>query len=606
MKKSRSPNSKNSSVRSAKKSSAKKSKPQLDAATQYARDVVSRKISAGTPVRQACRRHLEDLKRQKKLGIQWHPEIVKHVCEFFSEMLTVEVGNKAVPFDLLPFQKFIIGSIFGWKNADGTRRFRNAYIEIGKGNGKTPMAAGIGLYGLIADGELSPEIYSAATMREQAAICFKDAVKMVQRSPELTGIIEERVGSLLYSGNGGVFRPVSSEHRGLDGKRVHVALIDELHEHPTPMVVDKMRAGTKGRRNALIFRITNSGYDLESVCWHEHEYSLKILEGVIEDKSWFAYVCSLDEKDDWQDEKCWIKVNPGLGRILPVQYLREQVREAKGMATKQNVVKRLNFCIWSQQQVIWIPQEEWKACNEPIGKNELLGLPCWVGIDLSTKLDLTALVLAFRRETETSHEIELSAGEDEQGKPQKKKLNLNYSVDLIPFFYIPEETMHKRAKEDRVPYPLWAEQGFIFPTPGNVVDYDFIYDHFVNEIAPHYSIQEIGYDPYNATQFALNLQEAGFTLVEVRQGVQTMSEPAKIFEALIKSKRIRHNAHPVLAWNVSNVAAREDKKGNIFPYKQHEKKRIDGVIASIIGLSRLIVGSVVQGSVYDTRGILTL
>jgi phage terminase large subunit-like protein len=210
------------------------------------------------------------------------------------------------------------------------------------------------------------------------------------------------------------------------------------------------------------------------------------------------------------------------------------------------------------------------------------------GLDLSTKLDLTCLALTFRRYTDREDEIEVTETTEDGSEPQKKKLNLNYSVDLVPFFYIPEDTMYKREKEDRVPYSLWAKQGFIFPTPGNVVDYDYIFDHFSREIAPKYSVQEIGYDPYNATQFALQLQSAGQVVVEVRQGAQTMSEPSKVFEALVKSRRIRHGGHPVMRWCVSNVAAKEDKKGNIFPFKQHERKRIDGVIAAIIGLNRMV------------------
>jgi phage terminase large subunit-like protein len=379
---------------------------------------------------------------------------------------TIEVANEIRPFALEPFQRFIVGSLLGWLNPDGTRRFRTAYVEIGKGNGKTPMAAGIGLYGLIADGEASPEVYSAATTREQAQIAWKDAAAMVRRSPELGAVIEDWASSLYFKARNGVFRPVSSEHRGLDGKRVHSAIIDELHEHPTSMVVDKMRAGTKARRNALIFEITNSGSNLESVCWHHHEYSLKVLEGVIDDPSWFAYVCALDEGDDYSDESVWIKANPGLGSILPIQYLREQVREAKGMPTKQNIVKRLNFCIWTQQHQVWIDIDDWNTCNEPIDNDSLAGQPCFVGLDLSTKIDLTALVLAFRRDTETEDEIEYTDGSDPEGKPQKKKLNLNFSVDLVPYFYIPEETMWRRAKEDNVPYPLWVEQGMIYATPG--------------------------------------------------------------------------------------------------------------------------------------------
>lgn len=570
--------------------------------THYARQVLSGKIVAGRPVRLACERHLRDLAKQSETGMRFDRELARRAIAFFEEMLEIEAGSRTRPFVLEPWQRFIVGSVFGWLNADGTRRFRTAYVEVAKGNGKTPLAAGVGLYGLVADGEASPEIYSAAVTADQARICWKDAAAMVLRSPELRSAIEDRVASLYCPANGGIFRPVSSEHRGLDGKRVHMAIIDELHEHPTPLVVDKMRAGTKARRNALIFEITNSGSDLESVCAKHHEYSLKVLEGALDDPGWFAYVSALDEGDDWQDEKVWVKANPGLGTILPVRYLREQVREAQGMPTKQNIVKRLNFNIWTEQHTVWIPQDWWAACDEPIDPESLLDRPCWVGLDLSSKLDLTALVLAFRREAETAVSLEVPEPAPGGVQPRRKVLDLNFSVDLVPFFYIPEETMYERERADRVPYSLWARQGYIHPTPGNIIDYDFIYEHFTSEIAPRYSVEEIGYDPYNATSFALELQAAGYRVVEVRQGVLTMSEPAKVFEALVRARRIRHGGHPVLRWNISNVAVREDKKGNIFPYKQQERKRIDGVIAAVIALSRLMAArGEAPVSVYDER-----
>lgn len=556
-------------------------------------DVVSGRIVAGKPVRLACERHLRDIERQTQLGLRFDIAMAQHYILFFEQLLSIEVENQVRPFVLHPFQRFIVGSLFGWMNGDGTRRFRTAYIEMGKGSGKSPLAAGIGLAGLLMDGQVSPEIYSAAVTREQAQILWKDALAMVERSEELKQIIETRVGSLYFGDNRGVFRPVSSEHRGLDGKRVHMALIDEIHEHPTDLVVNKMRAGTKARRNALIFEITNSGSDLESVCWHHHEYSLKVLEGVMSDSSWFAYVCSLDDGDDWHDESTWLKVNPGLGSILPVQYLREQVREAEGMPSKQNIVKRLNFCIWTQQHELWIPIEDWEACKDPIDQDSLLHQPCWVGVDLSDKIDLSVMVLVFKKPVREKLEIEINdhSVKDEEGKPIQKHMNIDFSVDLVPYFFIPEETMYAREKEDMVPYSLWAEQGFLFPTPGAIIDYDFMFEKFVNEIAPLYSVQQIGYDPRGATQFARQLGESGFEMVEIGQGFNHMSEPSKIFEALIKAKRVRHGGHPVLRWNVTNVAVKFGKFNDILPYKPHRKKRIDGVTGAVIGIGRAMVGT---------------
>jgi phage terminase large subunit-like protein len=584
-------------------------KKYTDDATRYALDVIAGKILAGRPVRQACLRHLNDLEHQEEIGIQWQPDLVKRVVDFFSEMLTVEIGEEPVSFNLEPFQRFIVGSLFGWLNLDRTRRFRNAYIEIGKGNGKTPLAAGIGIYGLVADGELSPEVYSAATMREQASICFKDAVKMVQRSPELAAIIQERVGSLMYSGNGGVFRPLSSEHKALDGKRVHIAIIDELHEHPTAMVVDKMRAGTKRRRNALIFRITNSGSDLESVCWYEHEYSLKILDGSAQDKSWFAYICALDEKDgdkpadDWTDESNWIKANPGLGTILPVQYLREQVREATGMASKQNITKRLNFCIWTQQHELWIPIEKWMECSEHYDPEDRQGEACWLGIDLSDKLDLSVVVALFKYPIEKVIKIDVGHRDEEDWNEEvSESIDIDFGIEILPIFFIPEATMYEREKEDRVPYSEWVQKDFVVATPGQIIDYSYIYKAIVG-LSKLYSIQQIGYDPRGATQLATQLRDKGFDMVELTQGYNNMSEPAQIFEALVYAGRVRHNDNPVMRWNVQNSSVKHSKDNRmIIPYKSHQRKRIDGVTAACMALGRAMVGSP-QNSIYSNTNL---
>jgi phage terminase large subunit-like protein len=546
-------------------------------------------------------RHIRDINNQKKSGLRWKVKESERAIKFICQYCTVEVKNEIQNFNLHPFQRFIVGAIFGWFNADGTRRFRNAYIEQGKGSGKTPLAAAIGLYGLIADGQISPEIYFAAVTREQANIGWRDAKAMAERSPALNEILHVAASSIQFPEKNGIFRALSSEHRGLDGKRPHIALVDELHEHPTGMVVDKMRAGTKARRNALIFRITNSGADLESVCWYEHEYSLKVLDGSVDDPAWFAYVCALDEDDDWTDEKCWLKTNPGLGPILPVEYLREQVREAQGMPSKQNIVKRLNFCIWTQQHEVWIPIEDWSACDEPIDYNALIGEPCWVGIDLSDKIDLSVLTLIFRWQVDKGLQLELPTSRDEKtSEPHKETVNIDFGITIVPYFFIPEQIMYEREREDRVPYTQWAKDGAIYPTPGAIVDYDFIYDMFIKEIALKYSVQQVRYDPRGATQLARKIGEAGFEAVEIGQGFNHLSEPSQIFEALILARRVKHGNHPVMRWNVQNVAVAFGKYNDIRPFKSHRKKRIDGVIGAVMGIGGAMLESGMSGSVYDT------
>lgn len=560
-----------------------------DQTSAYARDIVEGRIVAGPYVRLACKRHLDDIAHQQKRGIRWAVDEAERVIAFFAECLTLE-GPKR--FRLEPFQAFIVGSLFGWFNVDGTRRFKNAYIEQGKGNGKTPLAAGVGLYALIADGEPSPEVYSAATTQDQASIGWRDARRMVEDSDELKELVEVLAASLVTDANNGVFRPVSSEHRGLDGKRVFVALIDELHEHPTSIVVDKMRAGLKARKNGFVFEITNSGDDIESVCWHHHEYSIKVVEGVVDDPAWFGYVCALDEGDDWRDEGCWLKANPGLDVILPRSYLREQVREAVGMPSKEGIVKRLNFCVWTQQHTVWIPMDTFDAC--PVTRDED---PDWTavaaGLDLSSKLDLTCFAVTLRyRDPRPATEIEIAEGQgDPEAEKRMKRLSIDFRVHTVPFFWLPEATLSEAVKRDRVPYDVWRDQGWLRVTPGNVVDYDLILEQIVEELAPRFKLKsgEIGFDPYNATQLAGQLGAAGLRTVMVDQTVRNISEPAKLLEALIVDRRFSTDGNPVLKWCVSNVAVREDKKGNIFPFKPSKRKRIDGVVATIIGLSRLIV-----------------
>lgn len=577
-----------------KKARSRSSSASNDGCTQYAIDVTAGKIVAGPYVRQACKRHIADLGHQKETGLEYREEIANRAVEFFAEVLTVEQGEEVAPFLLEPFQRFIVGSLFGWYNADGTRRFKTAYIEIGKGNGKTPLAAGIGHYGLVADGCMSPEIYCAATMMDQAKIAWNDAKVMAQRSPALSDALEVGANAIRYPENNGVFRAVSSEHKGLDGKRVHMALIDEVHEHPTPMVCDKMKKGTKKDLNALIVEITNSGYDLESVCYKHHEYSLGVLDGMIQDNAWFGYVCALDEKDDWMnDESCWIKTNPGLGTILPIQYLRKEVNEAKGMPSQRNIAARLNFCVWTQQHEIWIPIEKWEDNDGRYTDDSLLGEPVWVGMDLSDKLDLSVVVGVFKRPiADKSIEIKVGAREnpsDLKSAEIEKSINIDFAIDIKALFFIPEETMYAREKEDRIPYSKWVEDGYVIATPGTVIDYDFIFQT-ICDWSRAYSIQQIGYDPRGATQLAVQLAKEGFEMVELTQGYNNMSEPSQIFEALIYANRVRHNGNPVLRWNVQNAAVKPSKDNRmIIPYKTHRTKRIDGVTGVVMALGRAMV-----------------
>lgn len=568
-----------------------------DPTTDYARAVVAGEIVAGKLVRLACARHLRDLERGGERGLYFDLVAARRAFRFFRLLCHTDGQFAGKPFALHPYQQFIIGSLFGWKKANGARRFLVAYIEIGKGNGKTPLAAGVGLYGLLADNEPGAQIFSAAVTRDQAMLSFIDAENMAKASPKIAERIDFNVGNMAVLDTNSFFRAISSEKRGLDGKRVHIALVDELHEHPSSIVVDKMRLGTKSRWQALIFEITNSGYDRTTVCWAHHEYSDRVLAGILEDDGWFAYVCQLDpcdkcaadgkqmptdgcgECDQWSDEATWIKANPGIDVILSRSYLAAAVKEARGMPSKENIVRRLNFCQWTEQDVRWLPMADWDACPAIIIPDALKKRSCWGGLDLSATSDFTAFVLCFPPLEEDEPWI------------------------WVPRIWIPGVSAEERERRDRLPIKMWESQGLITMTEGNVVDYDFVIKD-IEEMGDQYSIQDIGYDNWNATHAALQLTNLGFTMVEMRQGVATLNEPCKMLELLVRSHALNHGGHPVLRWMASNVVTRPDANGNLAPDKAKSGQKIDAIVAGLMAMGRAI-RTLNDPSVYSSRGFLT-
>jgi phage terminase large subunit-like protein len=536
-------------------------KEPADPVTAYARAVMAGRIVAGPYVRLACERHLRDLQQRKQTGLVWNLARAHQAIAFYPTMLCLEDGR---PFQLEPYQQFIVGSLFGWYGSDGHRRFRTSYVEMGKGSGKSPLAAGVGLYGLVLDDESAPEVYAAATARDQAKIVFGDAKRMVEAEAELRELVEVHVGSLSIPARHAVFRPVSSEHRQLDGLRVHIGLIDELHEHPTSLVVDKIRAGTKARRDALIFEITNSGFDRTSTCWAHHDHSVKVLQGTIQNDAWFAYVCALDEGDDWHDERVWLKSNPGLGVTLPISYLREQVQEAVGMPSKENIVRRLNFCEWTEQAERWLDMQAWEACGGKVDIDALRGRPCMAALDGASTQDLFAFSMLF--------------GPDENG-----------ILELVSRFWIPEATLTAqgsgRAEKDRLALRHWADEGWITVTPGNVTDYDLVEAQILEELAK-YELKRLAFDRWNVTQLITHLRDAlgAGRVVDFPQTMAAMSAPSKELEKRLKEGAIRHGDNPVLRWMASNVAAREGPNGQIKPDRERSGEKIDGIVTLVMAL----------------------
>jgi phage terminase large subunit-like protein len=579
-----------------------------DPVLQYAQAVVDRRIVAGPLVRKAGERHLADLERGPGRGLIWRPDRALRAIEFFADVLRLPDVEKdpvsgdeiihfedAEPFKLDLWQQFVVGSLFGWYWDDVARRFRVGYIEVGKGNGKTPMAAGIGLYMQNADGQPKAECYAAAAVKDQAKIQYRDAVNMVQASEDLRELVEQHgekeVYNLVNRKTGSFYKPISAEKRGLDGKRVHYAGIDEVHEHTNDLVCNKMRAGTKGRRSALILEITNSGFDRTTVCYQHHEYSDRVLSGQVplaDSDSWFAYVCSLDEGDDpMVDEACWPKANPNLGVSIQTRYLRDQVSEARGMPSKESIVRRLNFCQWVDAESPWIDSDLWRACEKDFDLEELRGRRGYGGLDLSGTRDLTAHAMAFQRE--------------------------DGGVDAFVEFWTPAITLAERSKADKVPYDVWVKQGHVRSTPGRAVDYAFVAQR-LGELKEIYDFDSEAFDPYRIKYFETELAEAAIELrlVPHSQGYFKASdkegkekakasgeEPApdlwmprsvELLEDLVMKGLLRVKLNPCLRWNSASAVLKPDPKNNRIFDKLRSKGRIDGIVALAMAIGLALNG----------------
>lgn len=559
-------------------------------------------IVAGPHVRASCKRHLEDLAKGPARGLTWDVAAVQRVIDFFAIVLRLSEGQfDGKPFELHPAQAFIVGSLFGWKRADGTRRFRRAYIEIGKGNGKTPLLAGVGLYGLTADGEAGAQVYAAAAKRDQAMIMFTDAVKMVRQSPalepRLTPSGVNPVWNLADLRTGSFFRPLGRDTgKTGSGLRPHFALIDELHEHPDRATLEMLERGFKFRRQPLLAMITNSGSDRNSVCWEEHEHAVKVAAGDVEDDTSFSFVCSLDEGDDpLKDPSCWVKANPLLGVTLTESYLADVVGQAKAIPGKLNGILRLHFCVWTDAETAWISREAWEACEDPAMRLEdFAGQECWVGLDLGATKDMTARAMVFRD------------GFDGDGRPK---------FALFARGYTPGDTLSARAMQDRAPYDVWARDGWLIATPGKVVRFDSVASDLVDFAAAH-EVLTVAYDQWLIRTFATALDEMGATLplIEHPQGTNRrqdsplwMPESITAFETLILERRLRIEVNPALRSAVASACFWTSPAGLRRFEKQRASGRIDMALAAAMAIGVATTSEGGDGpSVYRERGLLAV
>jgi phage terminase large subunit-like protein len=617
--------------------------PKPDPVLAYAKAVVSGTIVAGPHVRNSCRRHLQDLERGPARGLKWDLDQAVWVIGYFREVLRLNGGQfEGLPFELQPSQAFIVGSLFGWRRADGTRRFRRAYMEEGKGNGKSPLLAGVGLFCLTADDEARAEVYAAASKRDQAMVLFRDAVAMTDQSPELqrrlTASGNNPVWNLADLERGSFFRPISSDDKK-SGPRPSCALCDEVHEHRDGNTIEMLERGFKWRRQPLLIMATNSGTDRNSVCYQEHLHAVRVAAGsmsasdqdstyvgeVVHDEA-FSYVCALDKDDDpLEDPSCWVKTNPLLGVTLKPDTLESAVRQAKAIPGKLNGVLRLHFCVWTDAEEAWMARSTLELVMfdfdpevEHAGK-EIDG----AGIDLSASQDLTAEAFCIQTGTMKVERL------NDDGVVVMHELP---TYDAWVEVWTPKDSIAERALRDQQPYKEWAKDGWLHAEPGRNIRLDFVAARTA-EIHATTPIKLLAYDRYSYSRFADDLDQCGVTIRQTAhpQGGTRRAPPTDEqledakrrgekpppglwmpgsvleLESMILERRIRIRRSPVMMSAMMSATTESDPYGNRWFSKRKAVNRIDPLVALAMAIGAATsVPSDGGRSMYEDRGLLVL
>ncbi len=636
-------------------SSAKRRAPR-DQVTAYAQDVVAGRIVAGPHVRNACRRHLQDLKDGPKRGLVWNeptPQEIERardagrtpekplarVLAFFRQVLRLAGGQfEGRPFELEPSQVFIVGSLLGWHRKDGTRRFRRAYIEAAKGIGKSPLLAGIGMYGLVADGEPRAEIYAAAAKKDQAMVLFRDAVAMFRQSPQLERRLTPSGGNPVWNladlGSGSFFRPVSSED-SQSGPRPHFALCDEVHEHRNGTVIEMLERGFKWRRQPLLVMATNSGSDRNSACWQEHQHAVRVAAGTMTpdeqftyvgepiDDETFSYVCALDKGDDpLEDPSCWVKANPLLGVTVKEDYLASVVRQAKSIPGKLNGILRLHFCVWTDAEQAWMSRAALEDVLADFDPLEHAGMGVTIGADLSGSQDLTALGFCVQTGTKAVERAKKDGGTEIVELP---------TYDAWVEAWTPKDTLAERSLRDQAPYEVWARGGWLNAVPGRIIRLDFVAAR-IAEVSVDYQVGVLAYDRYAYRKLEDELDALGVTINQkehpqggIRRAKPTPEEaeearrtgeelpqglwmPGSVatLEALILEKRIRIRRSPVVISAMMSAAVEHDAFDNRWFSKRRAVNRIDPLVALTMAVGAATVHTPPRRSSYEARGLLII
>ena len=486
-------------------------------------------------------------------------------------------------FELMDWQEQIIRDLFGILKPNGYRQFNTAYIEIPKKNGKSELAAAVALLLTCGDGEQRAEVYGAAADRQQASIVFDVAADMVRICPALNKRVKILASQkrLIYEPTNSFYQVLSAEAYSKHGFNVHGVVFDELHSQPNRKLYDVLTKGSgDARMQPLFFLITTAGTDTHSICYEVHQKAQDIIDGRKIDPTFYPVIYGADDTEDWTSPKVWKKCNPSLGETIGIDKVKTACESAKQNPGEENSFRQLRLNQWVKQAVRWMPMDKWYKCAFAVREDDLIGRVCYGGLDLSSTTDITAFVLVFPPFDEDDKYI------------------------ILPYFWIPEDTLDLRVKRDHVPYDVWERQGYLQTTEGNVVHYGYI-EKFIEQLGKKFNIREIAFDRWGAVQMVQNLEGMGFTVVPFGQGFKDMSPPTKELMKLTLEQKLAHGGHPVLRWNMDNIFIRTDPAGNIKADKEKSTEKIDGAVATIMALDRAIrCGNDTSESVYNDRGIL--
>ena len=526
------------------------------------------------------------------------PVEADNTIQFFHNELThVEGPLKGEQFMPERWQQYVIATAYGWKRKtfdeddewictptqieNDVRKFRDIFVFIPRKNGKSFMGAGAALKGLIADKEPGARVVSAAADTDQAALIFDTAKEIVLNNPNMTEV-QCYKRTMAIPADGANYRVISAEAGTKHGKNLSTVIIDELHAQPDRELVDVLFTSVGARAQPLKWNFTTAGYDKQSICYQTYDYAKRVQKGLVINEEFFAVIFEADESDDWKDEKTWFKVNPNLGISIQLDYFRSEFKKACEQPGYENTFKRLHLNMWTEQDVRWLPVEDWDACKDPEFNIETLkGKDCFAGIDLSAKKDTTSVVLAFL------------VGED---------------VHIVPHFWVPEDAIQRRIERDRVDYSVWIRQGLITAVPGAVIRYSFIQE-YLRQMRKLYNIRQLGTDPWNAQDFMETLRlEDDFDVVEIEQNAKNLSDATKSLEGLILGRKLKHDGNAVMRWQFGNVGIVRDANDNIRISKKENisRDRVDGMAALVNALSRLFAPDQPQDSVYKTRGVRSI